>query len=222
MANRQPLRTEGQLRGTRLLHDLGAELREARLASGATQHAVASMTGMSRRRISEIERGRLAKVQLRHLAAFASAVGLRLHTRMYPAGPALRDRAQLALLDRFRRRLPEVADVRLEVPIGADPRDMRAWDMVIVLRGRQPTVTVGVEAMTRLRDMQSQLRAAQLKRQDSGVSRLVLLLADTHANRSALASAEPLIRAAFPVRTRAAMAALTAGRDTGGDALIVM
>jgi hypothetical protein len=177
---------------------------------------------MSRRRVSEIERGQLAKVQLRHLAAFASAVGLRLHARMYPAGPALRDRAQLALLERFQRRLPDAVDVRLEVPIGADPRDMRAWDMVVVLRGRQATVTVGVEAITRLRDVQAQLRAAQLKRQDSGVSRLVLLLADTHANRTALASADPMIRASFPIGTRAAMAALTAGRDTGGDALIVI
>jgi hypothetical protein len=79
-----------------------------------------------------------------------------------------------------------------------------------------------VEAITRLRDVQAQLRAAQLKRQDSGVSRLVLLLADTHANRTALASADPMIRASFPIGTRAAMAALTAGRDTGGDALIVI
>jgi transcriptional regulator with XRE-family HTH domain len=217
VANRQTVRTEGQLRGARLLNTLGDELREARLASGLTQRAVASSMGSTRRHVSHVERGRAAHVQVQYLAWHAAAVGLRLHARMYPAGAPLRDAGQLALLDRFRARIAADWRMQLEAPIPGD-RDRRAWDLLLRTEG----VSVGVEAITRLRDVQAQLRSAQVKRQDAAVKRLVILVAATHANRRALAGAEPLLHAALPVGTRAAMAALALGRDPGGDALVLL
>ena len=86
---------------------------------------------------------------------------------------------------------------------------------------RTGELTIGVEAISRLRDVQAQLRAAQLKRTEANVARLVLLVAATHSNRRALAVAEGLIRAEFTVGTRLALSALVSGRDPGGDALIV-
>jgi transcriptional regulator with XRE-family HTH domain len=197
-------------------------LREARLASGVTQAAVGSAIGSTRRRVSQIERGRLATVPLVQLASMGSVVGLRLHARMYPAGPPLRDRAQLALLERFRRRLSPGLAVRLEVPITSDPRDQRAWDLVLQGGTIAAPFTAGVEAITRLRDVQAQLRAAQLKRHDAGVDCLILLVAATHANRRSLAASEQLLRAAFPGGTRAALLGLGAGRVPPADSLIVL
>jgi transcriptional regulator with XRE-family HTH domain len=208
--------------GRRLLLEIGDELREARLRAGLRQADVARALGTSRVRVSYAETGKLDSAPLVDVARHAAAVGLRLHVRLYPAGTPLRDRAQLALLDRFRRRLSPRVQVRLEVPVGADPRDQRAWDMVLRVPGSPTGTVIGVEAITRLRDVQAQLRAAQLKRHDAGVDHLILLIAGTHANRRALAAAEPLLTAAFPIGTRPTIAALEAGRDPGADALILL
>jgi hypothetical protein len=151
------------------------------------------------------------------LARHAAAVGLRLHARLYPAGPPIRDAAQVALLDRFRRRLAADWRVKLEAPLPIQG-DQRAWDMLLWSGG----LTIGVEAISRLRDVQAQVRQAQLKRREAQVRRLVLLVAATHANRRALAAADALIRSDFTLGTRAAFAALAVGRDPGADALILL
>jgi hypothetical protein len=176
---------------------------------------VAAAIGMSQSKVARIEGGRLETVALLDVARHAGAVGLKLHARMYPAGPPLRDRAQLALLDRFHRRISPQWRVRLEAPLQL-AGDQRAWDMLLW----SGELTIGVEAISRLRDVQAQVRAAQLKRQDANVTRLVLLVAATHSNRRALALAERLIRAEFTIGTRPAFVALSAGLDPGGDALI--
>jgi hypothetical protein len=75
-------------------------------------------------------------------------------------------------------------------------------------------LTIGVEAITRLRDVQAQLRSAQLKRRDAAVARLVLLVSATHANRHALSLAEALVRSDLTISPRAALAALAAGTDS--------
>jgi len=217
MANRQSRRFESTRRGTRLLHELGDELREARLRAGLTQTAVATSLGTTRRRVGWIESGRVGSLSLTDVVAQAGLVGLRLHARFYPAGPPIRDAAQVALMDRFRRRLAPDWQLRLEAPLPIQ-RDQRAWDMLL----RAGRLTIGIEAITRLRDVQAQVRAAQLKRREAGTQRLVLLVAATHANRRALSAAEALMRADFTVGTRPAMAALAAGRDPGGDALVLL
>jgi transcriptional regulator with XRE-family HTH domain len=215
-ANRQPRRTEASRQVVRLLHGIGDDLREARLSAGLNQADIARTLGTTRRRLGRIETGRVPLVPLADLAMHAGIVGLRLHAKLYPAGPALRDKAQLALLDRFQRRLAPEWHIRLEEPIPI-PGDLRAWDMVL----RRGSVAVGVEAITRLRDVQAQVRAARLKQKDTGTTRLVLLVAATHANRRALAAAGPL-HTAFPLTTRGALAALGAGTDPGDDAIVLL
>ena len=86
---------------------------------------------------------------------------------------------------------------------------------------RRGSVAVGVEAISRLRDVQAQIRAARLKQRDAAIQRLVLLVAATHANRRALAAAGPL-SADFPLTTRGALAALGAGTDPGDDAIVLL
>lgn len=215
-ANRQPRRTEASRHLVRLLHTIGDDLREARLIAGLNQADVARTLGTTRRRLGRIENGRNQLVPLADLVMHAGIVGLRLHAKLYPAGPPLRDKAQLALLDRFRQRLSPVWHIRLEEPIPL-PGDQRAWDMVL----RRGHVSVGVEAISRLRDVQAQVRAARLKQKDTQIQRLVLLIAATHANRRALAAAGPM-RADLALTTRDALAALGAGRDPGDDAIVLL
>jgi transcriptional regulator with XRE-family HTH domain len=203
--------------GRRLLLDAGDELREARLCAGLRQLDVAVALGTSRARISYIESGQLRTVPILDIARHAGVVGLRLHARFYPAGPPIRDQAQVALLERFRRRLAPEWRIRLEAPLPIQG-DQRAWDM-LVWNG---DVAIGVEAISRLRDVQAQLRAAQLKRREANVLRLVFLIAATHANRRALAGAEALMAANFHAGTRVGMTALANGHDPGGDALVLL
>jgi transcriptional regulator with XRE-family HTH domain len=222
MGNRVRTLDLGTQQGRRIVRELGDELREARLRAGLRQLDVARRLATSQSRVSGVELGKLGEVSVAHLARHAAIVGLRLHARMHPAGPPLRDQAQLALLERFRRRLDGGLELWLEVPVTPEPRDQRAWDAVVRGTGPEGPFTVGVEAITRLRDVQAQLRSAQLKRTDAALERLILLVAATHANRHALAEFAGLVEAAFPVNTRQALVALGHRTDPGGDALILL
>jgi hypothetical protein len=86
---------------------------------------------------------------------------------------------------------------------------------------RRGHLSVGVEAISRLRDVQAQVRAARLKQKDAQIQRLVLLIAARHANRRALAAAGPM-RADLALTTRDALTALGAGRDPGDDAIVLI
>ncbi len=105
---------------------------------------------------------------------------------------------------------------REEVPVTNDPADRRAWDSVL---DTQPLPT-HVEAETQLRDVQAVQRRLALKKRDGEPGRLILLVADTRANRAVLRS-NPF-GDAFPVTASSALAALARGNDPGGDAIVVL
>jgi hypothetical protein len=86
---------------------------------------------------------------------------------------------------------------------------------------RLGSTRIGIEAETRIRDGQALLRKLALKRRDGGVDRLVLVVSDTRNNRDAVRLLEAELRAAFPLHGRVGMARLTAGKDPGGDFLIL-
>jgi len=61
-----------------------------------------------------------------------------------------------------------------------------------------------------------------LKQRDGGVDHVVLLLADTRANRAFRREFGDVLRVNYPVDGRVALAALAAGRDPGGGAVILL
>jgi transcriptional regulator with XRE-family HTH domain len=217
MPNRVRLVHEASIAGRRLQAELGADLREARIARGLRQVDVARATGVSDARIGRVERGRLDGLALAELARHGAAVGLRLHARLYPTGGGLRDRAQLDLLRRLRGRIGEGWTWQLEAPIHL-PGDLRAFDALL----RNGQAAVAVEAITRLRDAQAQLRDLSLKQRDGGIERLVLLIKASHANRRALASGADILATTFPLGTKATLAALSGGRDPGQNGIILL
>lgn len=208
---------EANFRAGRLQIELGSELREARLGRGLRLVEVARATSASASHISRVERGLSRDLGITDLARHAAAVGLKLHARSYPAGGGLRDAAQLDLIRRLRARIGDRWSWQLEAPLNI-AGDLRAFDALLT----NPEATIAVEAITRLRDAQAQLRAATLKQRDGSVSRLVLLIKATHNNRDALASASDVIATAFPLGTREVLAALSHGADPGDNGIVLL
>ncbi|MGH2406815.1 MAG: helix-turn-helix transcriptional regulator [Candidatus Limnocylindrales bacterium] len=208
-------------RGTRvgrhLLADLGRELREARIGAGLSQAFVGQAIGVSHTTVGRIERSRYPSASLLDLARLSAVLALDLSVRVYPSGDPLRDSAQLALLERLRHRLHPDLTWRTEVPLPI-PCDRRAWDAVIRGRGWR----IGVEAETRLRDVQATARRIGLKARDGEVDHFVLLLGDTKRNREELAAARKSLRDAFPMDMRVVLARLGAGEDPGSSGIVIL
>jgi transcriptional regulator with XRE-family HTH domain len=191
-------------------------VRDARLARGLSQRAVASAAAVQQARLSRIERGLVDGARVVELSRILATVGLELSVRAFPGGDALRDAAHLELIYRLIRRLPEGTRWRTEVPVSGS-RDRRSWDLVIYL-----SPAVAVEAENRVRDVQDLERRISLKKRDSGATRVILLLRDTRWNRRVIALHGDRLRAAFPIPAADALAALAAGRDPGGDSVVLL
>lgn len=203
--------------GRRQQADLGVELREARLARGLRQVDVARAVGKSHARVSRVEGGRLKDLAIADLARHGAALGLRLHARFYPQAGGLRDAAQLDLLRRFHTRIGDRWSWQLEAPLNI-PGDLRAFDALLTRAG----TTIAVEAITRLRDAQAQLRAATRKQRDGQATRLVMLIKASEANRAALSTAADILTTSLPLTTRTTLAALTAGNDPGQNGIVLL
>lgn len=162
------------------------------------------------------ERGELEYLSVSDLGAWCAVVGLDLALRAYPGGDPLRDRAQLALLERFRSRLHPSLGWATEVPLPIEG-DLRAWDAVI----RGDGWRIAVEAETVLDDLQAVERRLALKRRDGRIDHVILLVADTRRNRRALASA-PGAFADLPLRTRDILNALGRGVHPGGSGIVIV
>jgi transcriptional regulator with XRE-family HTH domain len=201
----------------RTLLAIGDELRRARLNAGLSQAVVAAALDCSATTISRVEQGLVRQLAVRRVLAHGAAVGLVLRVGLYPAGRAVRDAAQLRLLDTFRARLASVWRWQMEVPMPI-PGDLRAWDALLSKVGCR----IGVEAISRLGDVQAQCRAALLKAHDSGVDRVILPIRDTDANRRALHAASDVIVGSFPLGTKQVMRALSAGIDPGADGIVIL
>jgi transcriptional regulator with XRE-family HTH domain len=199
--------SRGTRRGRRLIADLGGELRIARQAAGLTLEFVATAAGVSPSELSRIERGLAPWLDVLRAARLCAIVGLDLSVRVYPGGEPLRDAGHARLTAAFRARVGAPLRVRSEVPIG-DRRDQRAWDQTIADRDG----IAAAELETRLMDAQAVVRRITLKSRDSGIDRVILVLADTRLNRRAVAAAEAMLRPNFPTDSATVLGALRRGR----------
>ena len=185
--------------------------------AGLSQSSVAQAIGVSHSWISRAEQGSGADLTLPMLARWAATVGLAVRTSLYPLIAPIRDLRQVALIGRLSARASPTWRIRLEVPVPI-AGDLRAVDMLL----SAPGCSIVVEAITRLSDVQAQLRAAQLKQRDLHAERLMLLISDTQPNRHALRAAASILATEFPLGSRSALAALVEGKDPGANAIIVL
>jgi transcriptional regulator with XRE-family HTH domain len=215
--NRTSQLHEATIQSNWLLQKLGRELRLARITAGSSQADIARRLGLSDSQVSRIERAEARRLTLVALNRHAAAVGLQVYLRLYPGGRRLLDAPQLGLLGRLRDRLLSMWTWELEVPVPIE-RDLRAVDARLT-RGE---CTIVVEAITRLSDVQAQVRAAQLKRRDIGATRLILLVGASKANRRALHDAALVVHEAFLTGTNRIIRLLAEGKDPGRDCLLIL
>ncbi len=200
-----------------MLADLARDLRDARIAAGLSQQAVARAAGIARSTLSLIERNLAPDLTLLHAAAVASVLGLELSVRLYRVGPALRDAGHIRLLNRFRALVGERLRWHYERGVSLSG-DLRAFDVVL----RVGVFRIAVEVETRIHDLQALLRRIEAKRRDSNVDRVVLVIADTRHNREVLKLAEDALGRGFPCSRRTLLAALHAGADPGADGYLLV
>jgi transcriptional regulator with XRE-family HTH domain len=210
-------RDRANRRADAVLEAIGRELLAARVNAGLSQSMIGSVAGLSYSQVGRIERALSPRVGLRQLILVSEALGLDLSVRLYPVGDPIRDRAQRSLLERLRGQLHPALGWQTEVLLGL-PGDSRAWDAVI----RCPEGPIAVEAETRLYDVQALERKIALKRQDSGIDHVVLLVADTKTNRRVLRAARESLRSAFPLDGRVILASLAAGHRPGASGIVLL
>ena len=195
---------------------IAAELTQARNAGGLSARHVAARVGVSADRMARAERGDPGTLTIDLAARIAPVLGLQLAISLHPSGDPVRDQAQLALLERFRRRIGPQVRLKTEVPMPI-AGDLRAADATIDVA----MALVLVEAETRVTDIQAVERKALLKARDLGADRVVLLLSDTPNNRGVL-EIHPELRERFPISQRRCLAALSRLEDPGGNAIVVL
>ena len=184
--------------------------------AGVSQDTLGRVVGLSGSEVGRVERGDAEWLTVLHASELLGAVGLSLWAKAFPEGPPLRDAGHLRLLAEFEARLAPTVRCRREWPIPADG-DRRAVDLVLAGLPR----SVGVEAETVLEDLQALERDVNLKQRDAGLPVMLLLVRGSPRNRRILRDAGALQRA-FPLHTRRVLAALAAGRDPGGNGIVIL
>jgi transcriptional regulator with XRE-family HTH domain len=217
MPSRERPVDRGAALGRELVARVSGEAREARLAAGLGQSDVARAIGLSVAQLSRIERGLSPDLSLATAARLHAVLGLRLSARSYPDGDPIRDAGQRDLLVRLLERCHASLARAWEVPFPA-PGDLRAWDATL----RGSSFRVGIEAETRLRDVQALDRRLALKERDGGMDRLLLVVLDSRSNRTVLRAHHEVFDARFPVAGARALELLGVGADPGGNALVLL
>lgn len=216
MPSREDPAQRGRARGTRLRLEIGQAMRAARRTAGLSQLTVARRSGMSKMQVSRVERG-LGSTGVVGLATLASIVGLDLVVKVYPGGAPVKDVAHARLLGRLQASLPTLNGWRTEVPLPI-PGDQRAVDAELQVASRR----IGFELETRLGDAQATARRVALKQRDAVLACMVLVLADTRANRAAILGGAPTLKATFPLESRAVMASLRNGAPPSGNGVVLV
>jgi transcriptional regulator with XRE-family HTH domain len=220
MGTRERPADRGRRRAGEAFRRLGQEHRDARVAAGLSLRDAAAASGAAYTQLWRFERGELDRVSITDVGAWCAVVGLDLALRAYPAGDPIRDRAQLALLERLRKRLHPSLRWRTEVPLPIE-RDLRAWDAEVSGRHPEPW-RARVEAETRITDGQALERRLTLKYRDDPGGHLILLLSDTRANRAGLRSLREDLTELLPLNTRELLAAFGNGHDPGASGIAIM
>lgn len=187
------------------------------MAADISQRTVAQALGWSQTEYWRFENGRGHAQSLVDIVAVSSVLGLELGAGLHPAGEPLRDKGHQALIQRFRALLSPDFRVLAEVPLPT-PGDRRSWDLLL----RLATQLIGVEAETRIRDMQRLVRHIHQREQDGGVDQIVLLLAATRTNRELMDELRVALGPTYATSPRLLLAALRRGQPISGSGVVLL
>jgi hypothetical protein len=201
--------------GLRALGTIAKELRTARCTSGVSQGAVGALAKVSHATEARYESGTYQGVTIVGAAELLAVVGLGMKVSTYPLGDPPRDREHALLGSAFLGHVAAPLTWRTEVPL-PNAGDARGWDATITGAGRR----TGIEFERVLGDVQAQGRRIALKRRDGGVDFLLVVVADTPANRRALRQWHTFLSELPRLNTREVLEALEAGRHPGDGVVL--
>ncbi len=218
MATRETRLQLGRRRGRETVRRVVSELVEARRIASASQETVAREIGRSQSDVSRLERlVAIDRVSMVEISEIASLLGLELSVGLHPAGEPLRDKGHQALLGRFRAELSPAFKVLAEVPLPT-PGDRRSWDLLL----RLPAQLIGVEAETRIRDMQRLVRHVRQRERDGGVNAIVVVLASTRTNRLLVEELRLALGPTYATSPRAILRSLRSGQAIPGSGVVML
>ncbi len=195
---------------------LVTELRDERQTANVSQRALAGELAWHQSELNRLERFDFPNVPLVRLSEMAAVLGLELSVRLHRAGDPIRDRASQALIAGFLTVVSGAYRVTREALLPAG--DQRSWDILL----RLGAGLVGVEALTRVRDIQAVVRHVRLRERDGGVDHVLLVLSDSVHNRAILSQLIEALGPRFMAPRRDIIAALKAGRLIPGSGVILM
>lgn len=158
---------------------------------------------------------RVESITFSDIATVAAILGLELGANLYPFGEPIRDKGHQALIGRFRAILAQAWRVAAEVPL-PNPGDRRAWDLLLRLPGQ----LVGVEAETRLRDIQAFVRRIRQRELEGGADAIVIVLAESALNRRLLPQLLEALGPKYGTSPRRLLRALREGQPLPGSGIV--
>ncbi len=195
-----------------------AELAASRRAAGISQGQLAVALGWSQSEYSRFERAtRLDSTSIVDVAAAAAVLGFKLSGGLHLSGSPVRDAGHQALIERFVRELSSAWRVAREVPLPL-PGDRRSWDLLLRLERQR----VGVEAETRIRDVQRLVRHIRERERDGGTDAIVLVLSDSRINRELVRELRAALGPEYATPPRQLMRKLRVGQPLPGSGVVLV
>lgn len=210
MATQERLRSRGAARSRRILAELAAEVRHARLALGLSQEEAGRQAGLSADKVWRIENQQLDRCSIPDACVLSAVLGLDLVVRTYPNGARIRDASQAPRLVKLVAAIAAPLRYQTDSPLtrhGAVP-ELRAWDVLVSGSGER----TGIELETRLTDIQASTRRHNQKRADDPVEHFLLVVADTRHNRAVMQEFHLLLGDLPRLATREVLDCLRAGK----------
>jgi transcriptional regulator with XRE-family HTH domain len=220
MATRETSTDRGRRRGKMLLTRTIEELRTARITADVSQRSIASTLGWTHTDYYRFEKGLYRADSISDVATVASVLGMELSVGLHPVGEPLRDKGHQALINRFRAELSAGFTVIAEAPLPL-LGDRRAWDLLLRLVSPMQQL-IGVEAETRVRDLQRIVRHVHQRVRDGGADVVLLLLAATRTNRAVVEEIRLALGPAFATPPRDLLAALRSDHPLPGSGVILV
>lgn len=217
MSVRESRLERGKQLSAEVVRTLLARIKEARLEANLSQAALAKRLGWTQTRYSLFERN-VAPVTLEDTCLAAAMLGFKPKFELYRVDEGLRDQGHTRLIARLRALISPLWHVTLEAPFPL-LGDLRSWDLLIRLA---TTYRVGVEAETRLRDIQELVRRIRQRELHGGVDAIVIVLSDSGHNRRQVDDLRAALGSDYQTPTDELIDALRAGRSLKGSGVLLL
>ena len=217
MGTKETRAQRGKRRGAELLSAVIGRLRDARVSNGISQADIAHALGISQQHYSRIELGRVPTTSLIDLATIASILGLEPSLTLHPIGPAIRDKGHEALIGRLLKLVAPTWHVLREAPF-PNLGDPRSWDVLL----RLGNYRIGIEAETRIRDVQALVRRMRDRARAGGTDATLIVLSNSAHNRQLVDQLRVALGPEFGTSSVAVVAALRAGHPLPASGVVLL